>query len=218
MSSPIEAIDPPVESAAARRRERDRALREADFLSAAEELFAQKGFHGASMEEIAAAAGYGTGTLYLYFKSKRDLYQRLVQCRHEAYLAGLRAAVAAENRPADRLRAAVRYLFGFFRRERRFLAIYVSEFLSKHDRLSAGLGESGHSQKAECHLVLESVVRDGIAVGDIRALDPDLILATLDGLSESLLPYAVLRGEADIDSAERMMLHVVESAFLVSEP
>lgn len=217
MSSLPETIDPPAESAAARRRERDRALREADFLSAAEPLFAEKGFHGASMEEIAAAAGYGTGTLYLYFKSKRDLYQRLVECRHQAYIAGLKESIA-EVPPPDRLRALVSYMFGYFRRERRFLAIYVSEFLSGHDRLSAGLGDSALEKRAACDEIVHAVIRDGIMAGAVRPLDPDLIKATLDGLCESLLPYSVLRGEADIDSAERMMLHVVDSALLVSQP
>jgi AcrR family transcriptional regulator len=217
MSSLPETIDPPAESAAARRRERDRALREADFLSAAEPLFAEKGFHGASMEEIAAAAGYGTGTLYLYFKSKRDLYQRLVECRHQAYIAGLKESIA-EVPPPDRLRALVSYMFGYFRRERRFLAIYVSEFLSGHDRLSAGLGDSALEKRAACDEIVHAVIRDGIMAGAVRPLDPDLIKATLDGLCESLLPYSVMRGEADIDSAERMMLHVVDSALLVSQP
>ena len=217
MSTLPETIDPPAESAAARRRERDRALREADFLSAAEPLFAEKGFHGASMEEIAAAAGYGTGTLYLYFKSKRDLYQRLVECRHQAYIAGLKESIA-EVPPPDRLRALVSYMFGYFRRERRFLAIYVSEFLSGHDRLSAGLGDSALEKRAACDEIVHAVIRDGIMAGAVRPLDPDLIKATLDGLCESLLPYSVMRGEADIDSAERMMLHVVDSALLVSQP
>lgn len=217
MSTLPETIDPPAESAAARRRERDRALREADFLSAAEPLFAEKGFHGASMEEIAAAAGYGTGTLYLYFKSKRDLYQRLVECRHQAYIAGLKESIA-EVPPPDRLRALVSYMFGYFRRERRFLAIYVSEFLSGHDRLSAGLGDSALEKRAACDEIVHGVIRDGIMAGAVRPLDPDLIKATLDGLCESLLPYSVMRGEADIDSAERMMLHVVDSALLVSQP
>ncbi|MCB1078649.1 MAG: TetR/AcrR family transcriptional regulator [Verrucomicrobiae bacterium] len=218
MESTVTINPPPEESAVSRRRERDRSLREADFLAAAEQLFAEKGFHGASMEEIASAAGYGTGTLYLYFKSKGDLYQRLIEMRHDAYLAGLNEAIGATDDPGDRLRAVVRYLFSFFRKERRFLAIYVSEFLSGHDRLSAGLGETALKQRGACDAVVESVVRDGIAAGAIRPLDPELIKATLDGLCESLLPYSVLRGEADIDSAERMMLHVVESAFLLSRP
>ncbi|MFO1492115.1 MAG: helix-turn-helix domain-containing protein [Kiritimatiellia bacterium] len=54
------------------RKERDRQVRQDDFLSAAERLFAEKGYHHAAMEDIAKAAGYATGTIYRYFKSRRS--------------------------------------------------------------------------------------------------------------------------------------------------
>ena len=48
-------------------------------LNAANKLFAEKGYHGFSMKELAQTANVGAGTIYLYFKNKEDLVQSLHQ-------------------------------------------------------------------------------------------------------------------------------------------
>jgi AcrR family transcriptional regulator len=50
-----------------------REQRRSAILEAAAEIFAQKGYHRATIKEIAAAVGIAPGTIYLYFKDKRDL-------------------------------------------------------------------------------------------------------------------------------------------------
>jgi AcrR family transcriptional regulator len=53
-----------------RRLERTRTL----LLDAAEEVFAEKGFMPATLEDIAKAAGYSKGAIYKYFSTKEDLF------------------------------------------------------------------------------------------------------------------------------------------------
>jgi len=48
-----------------------------EILRAATPVFAEKGYHETSMEEIAEASGVAKGTLYLYYKSKADLFIEL---------------------------------------------------------------------------------------------------------------------------------------------
>lgn len=50
---------------------------------AALKVFSRRGYHEATMEEIAHVAGVGKGTLYRYFKSKDDLYHQLLETRLE---------------------------------------------------------------------------------------------------------------------------------------
>jgi AcrR family transcriptional regulator len=47
--------------------------RRAQILTAAEAVFSDRGYHGATIHEIAERAGLAEGTIYLYFASKRDL-------------------------------------------------------------------------------------------------------------------------------------------------
>ena len=61
------------------RKERDKQLRRADILKAAEHVFAKKGYGRATMQDIAKEAQYATGTVYLYFEDKESLYFSLLE-------------------------------------------------------------------------------------------------------------------------------------------
>ncbi len=60
-------------------REQSKALTRERLLAAARTVFARRGFHGASVEEIAAEAGYSTGALYSNFDGKEDLFLALME-------------------------------------------------------------------------------------------------------------------------------------------
>ncbi|MFO7931316.1 MAG: TetR/AcrR family transcriptional regulator [Thermodesulfobacteriota bacterium] len=60
-------------SRSALRRQREREQRYRTILEAAERLFAEEGYHAASMEQIADAAEVSVGAVYFYFKNKEDL-------------------------------------------------------------------------------------------------------------------------------------------------
>lgn len=69
-------------------------------LDTAGRLFADQGFHGVSMEEIAHGVGCAPATLYGYFKGKNELINRLLTERFDDYLSGAEHAV--ETQPAFR--------------------------------------------------------------------------------------------------------------------
>jgi len=70
MSSPI--------AAAAPRWRRRKTARPSEIVAAALEVFAEKGFAGAKLDEIAARAGVSKGALYLYFETKDELFRAVV--------------------------------------------------------------------------------------------------------------------------------------------
>jgi len=55
-------------------REQRRARTRDELLDAATRVFAEKGFHGASVDDVAASAGYTTGAVYSNFAGKEDLF------------------------------------------------------------------------------------------------------------------------------------------------
>ena len=61
------------------RKERDKLLRQSDILKAAEHVFATKGYHKATIQDIAEEAQYAVGTIYLHFKDKEVLYLDLIE-------------------------------------------------------------------------------------------------------------------------------------------
>jgi len=59
------------------RKERERERRRQQIIVAAKRVFTKKGFSRATMEDIAKEAELSSGTLYLYFKNKEELYASL---------------------------------------------------------------------------------------------------------------------------------------------
>jgi AcrR family transcriptional regulator len=59
------------------RREREKKIREKEIQAAAKEVFLEKGFRATTMEDIAKKAELSPATIYLYFKSKDELYVSL---------------------------------------------------------------------------------------------------------------------------------------------
>ncbi|MBC8044434.1 MAG: TetR/AcrR family transcriptional regulator [Rhizobacter sp.] len=72
-------VKPPERSERVERKERERLSRQADILKAAKQVFFKHGFEQTSMDMIAERCGLAKGTLYLYFKSKEELYVSLVE-------------------------------------------------------------------------------------------------------------------------------------------
>src|ERR1041384_6350399 len=89
------------------RRERDRLRRRSDILRAAENVFAAKGYHTASIEEIAGAAEYGTGTVYLYFKDKEALYIELFEEKVRELIQSIQDRITDEEQPEQALRQLI---------------------------------------------------------------------------------------------------------------
>ena len=74
-------------------------------LSAAAQVFYEKGYHGASVSDITRMAGVAAGTIYLYFDSKYNLYKfLLLQCSHNIrkHLKEVTAG-CADRREAERV-------------------------------------------------------------------------------------------------------------------
>jgi AcrR family transcriptional regulator len=82
-------------------------------LAAARRVFSQRGFHEASMDEIAEVAGISKPMLYAYFESKEGLYLASIR-RSGEVLMGAIAEAADQSLPADeQLWRGVRAYFEF---------------------------------------------------------------------------------------------------------
>ena len=109
------------------RKERDKQLRKADILAAAERVFALKGYHGAAMQDIAREAQYATGTVYLYFKDKEMLYFSLLEEKMRNLTTVLRQQTAQVSDAEDKLRIFMQESLDFFERNQDFFRIFFSE-------------------------------------------------------------------------------------------
>ena len=84
------------------RKKREQRARIESIKKIANRLFDEKGFENTSVDEIANAAELAKGTIYLYFKSKEELYYSLLEPSLENYLNALTEITAAEGETAEK--------------------------------------------------------------------------------------------------------------------
>jgi len=170
------------------RRERERMARKAAMLEAAQEVFAEKGYNSATLEEVASRAEYGKGTLYNYFPGgKQEILLAIVAHFHDE-LCGLIERTFAEtvDRPfRDSLESFLEHTFAFFlKRTELFLTL-----LREAHRI--GLSDDPQprkffaAQRERALAALSTPLERAMHRGEIRSMPPRLlahmILVNLNG-------------------------------------
>jgi len=88
---------------------KDKAEGSEKILAAAFQLFAKTGYKGTTLERVATLAGLTKGAVYYYFKSKEQLFLRVLQEIEKRSIDQTIAAIAAKKRsPTEQLRSFVR--------------------------------------------------------------------------------------------------------------
>jgi AcrR family transcriptional regulator len=102
-------------------------------LEAAQKLIAKKGFAAASVEDIAAAAGYSRGAFYSNFKSKSDLFIELLRRDHERATSEFYVLLDDEL-PLDEIQVRMRQAYGkLYRDNENFMNWAEARMLSARD-------------------------------------------------------------------------------------
>jgi AcrR family transcriptional regulator len=85
----------------------DKQAKRAEITLAATEVFARKGFQGASVDDIAEATGVSKGTLYGYFENKEEIFYATFEAFQAETVARCEAAIAANDTARGKLTACL---------------------------------------------------------------------------------------------------------------
>jgi len=151
-------------------------------IDAAVKVFAERGFHRATMQDIAEAAGVGKGTTYLYFGSKDKLLEHIFELAMQQYIDEARNAAALPVPAPQRLRSLiVATLVGA--QLKRALARFVLEG-------TTGVSSEFKNSLLGVHRTVlaatEALFAQGMADGEIRRMDPRIASHTLNGTISSI--------------------------------
>ncbi len=194
-----------------RLRDRFREETSEAILSAAEEVFANEGLHGARMESIAAGAGVAVGTVYNHFEDREALLRELIESRRAALVGKLDAALAeGKELPfIEALRLFIRALYSHWVAHHRFLTVLLQAEMLKP---LPPRNSKGCSTRQEIRARAEELVRRGQAAGALRPETGELQAGMLVGLTWGLLTAAVDQGRIDrvqdqLDPTVDLFLH-----------
>ena len=160
-----------------RRRPADRP---AEILSAALEVFAERGFQAARLEEVAKRAGVSKGALYLYFETKADLFRAVVTDAISPNIERVKAVAAADLPLEQVVRMALPMLARQVVTDRRITG--VVKLVIAESRNHPELATIWRETVVEPGIQLMSgLIAAAQARGEVRAGDPRLFAFGLMG-------------------------------------
>lgn len=186
-----------------RRRKEDRP---GELLDAARDVFVEKGFAAARLDEVAEKAGVSKGTIYLYFKNKEVLFKAVIQSGLAPAVASVEAlAVEIDRPPIERLR--------------RFLGVWQRVMCETPfgNLLKLLAAESGNfpevtqwfNKTVVCQgkRTITGIVAAGIVSGEFRPVSPELVA---DIFASPLSLYALSDVWGAPESPDQFLSHAFE--------
>jgi AcrR family transcriptional regulator len=170
------------------------ATRRSELTRQAARLFAEKGYHGTSIGDLAEAMGVQKGSLYAHIRSKADLLWEVAREGADAFHAAL-DGIPEELPATEKIRLALRAHLRVVAEQLDVATVFVREWRYL-------TGERRHAFLAERRRYEErfrALFREGRELGELRT-DLDDATATLLGLSAANWAYTWLRPGEDTDA------------------
>jgi len=182
--------------------------RTAQIIAAATTIFAEKGFDGATMADIAAEAGINKATIYLYFDSKDVLIRSIAEQIFAQELADLQAAAESPGTATERLEAFYEALIAGEAEVLPLMPI-VYDFYAlglRREDVRMVLADFLNQSAA----LLEAIIREGIESGEFAPVDASqaarALVALLDG---TVLQWVYAPKEVDVNAQLRYGVQLV---------
>jgi len=156
-------------------------------LERARELFLALGYHNTTMRAIAKAAGISTGPLYFHFQNKAEVYFYICSEALDYLIADFRRAAGEATHAALRLKNIYNVYKSFYYGEPQLFEImHLATNIMGGIDLSQTLEDTLNKKSQELVLIMEGVVREGIACQELRPVDPCKLALYLYSVAEGV--------------------------------
>ena len=183
-------------------------------LDAAEEMFAELGYHGTNLKAIAARCEVSVGSLYSVFDGKDALFGAVLERRGTA-LPEQMAAVAAADEPADRRLLRLAELQVRYFREHPHWARITTSFVSPGVRAELPGGDVARNYDAGYRGAMElegRLIAEGQRAGVLRAGDPAALARMFSAMVSA---HHVIDEQAGAGLSLDEFLELLRAAFVV---
>jgi AcrR family transcriptional regulator len=192
-------------------REQSKANTRERLLAAARSAFAESGFHGASVEEIATRAGFSTGALYSNFDGKEDLFLVLMEREIEEHSREIAQAVAERPSVSERATGGARRWMTMIERESELLLLFM-EFWAYGVR-EPSVRPKVAERFAQVRRLLTSLIEDGAREFELElALPAEQLAIAVDALADGIARQRLADPEAVPDELMGTVLSLLFEA------
>ncbi|WP_028308678.1 TetR/AcrR family transcriptional regulator [Desulfitibacter alkalitolerans] len=178
--------------------------KERAIIKAAKEVFAEKGFHKASIRDIARVAGIATGTFYLYFKNKEGFFEALVEEMYEELLTHIKEERKKAADTLSKLEASMDACVDLFIKERNLAKLMLIQAPNASPLINTHLSAL---QDGLVQLTLEDL-NEAVAKNLIPPQNTQVAaLALVGGFYALLISWLKDDNPFDLTSATKYLFH-----------
>lgn len=183
--------------------------------SAAERLIQEEGWKGTTVEQIAQEAGVSKGTVYNYFRDKRDILCSLLERNTEEIRLFARSLDVTAGNPVYILEDILSRILRDLYSKRKLIAATVQAY---HENMDLRHGFESHHTVQEKHPLWEvrscirKVIARGVDTGDFSPVDPVMAETALNAMimgvaKQFAMDMVDFPGEAYISTIRNLVMH-----------
>lgn len=173
--------------------------RRAEILDAAKQIFLNRDFGSVTIEEIADAAAFSRATIYLYFKSKQEVYTGILLRDLDSLIGGVQDSFNSDDTVRNNLfRMATSYMNYFRVHPEYFITHSFFFFPGRQDTLPPEAAKMVEKRLAEGMTAVENAIRLGIERGEARSVDARAATLSLWGQWMGIA-YLTIAGQVGVN-------------------
>ena len=156
-----------------------------NIIETAMQLFAEKGFEGTSVRDIAEKASVNVAMVNYYFGTKEKLFEKIVEYK-STHTRGLLDEITGNRQlsPIEKISAIIdSYIERFFTHRIFHRLIHQELILNQREGLQCAIVNSLYPNS----LIIKSIIEAGIKKGDFKKVDVELTIASLIGTINQIL-------------------------------
>lgn len=178
-------------------RTRDKEATRRRLLDAAETVFADKGYHGAAVDDIIQASESSKGGFYFHFLNKEAIFLALIDALTPKLESAVDSAISAETDPVAQLDAALRIALETFTRHRRLSKILLVEAVG----LGHGFDEKLMQVRGRFSAMIQRRLDLAVQSGRIAPMDTETVAwAWFGAINEIVVRWLITGQPAQLET------------------
>jgi len=187
-------------------------VQRADIIQAAAQIFRRKGYHAASMQDIANAVGLQKASLYHHFTSKQDILLEILDQALDLLIHDMQAIVDSDASPESKLRQAMASYIDRVTHQADLAAVLQLEHRSLEPRKRAR-----HIARRDRYDALwRTLIRQGVEAGVFRRLDETIVTFALLGIQNWMITWYRPEGRLKPEEIASLFADLMLNGLLVA--
>lgn len=178
-----------VESKNLPRREREKAKHRQEIFDAAIKVFAEKGFHKATLEEVANEAEFSKGAIYNYFSNKENLLFEIMENKLIFVRKLLQESLSGQKTFKEELTDLLFSATDIVYKNSDVCELLVHQHAQRFKSLPDENKQKLKEIHDDNHKILNERIRKAIDTGEIKGIEPEIIAEVITGALSSIMSF-----------------------------